>query len=89
MYLLEVGRRQRVRFESARVIGVDVGNGRVNAVRLSSGERVDSPIFINAARPYLKDVGKLLDVDLPVYTELHLKPPSRIRLRRWDATPRS
>lgn len=88
MYLLEVGRRQRVRFESARVIGVDVGNGRVNAVRLSSGERVDSPIFINAARPYLKDVGKLLDVDLPVYTELHLKPPSRIRLRRWGATPR-
>ena len=73
MYLLETGRSRGVRFESARVTGVDVANSHVNGVKLSSGERVDSPIFINAAGPYLKDVGKLLDVDLPVYTELHLK----------------
>src|SRR5215212_3263748 len=73
MYLLETGRSRGVRFESARVTGVDVVNGHVNGVRLSSGERVDSPLFINAAGPYLKNVGKLLDVDLPVYTELHLK----------------
>ena len=73
MYLLETGRRHGVRFESARVIGVDVENSHINGVRLSSGERVDSPIFINAAGPYLRDVGRLLGVDLPVYTELHLK----------------
>jgi len=73
MYLLETGRRRGVRFESARVTGLDVANGRVSGVRLSSGERVDSPIFINAAGPYLKDVGKLLGIDLPVHTELHLK----------------
>jgi glycine/D-amino acid oxidase-like deaminating enzyme len=73
MYLLETARRRGVRFESARVTGVDVANGHVNGVRLSSGERVDSPIFINAAGPFLKDVGKLLGVDLPVHTELHLK----------------
>ena len=73
MYLLETARRRGVRFESARVTGVDVAKGHVNGVRLSSGERVDSPIFINAAGPYLKDVGKLLGVDLPVHTELHLK----------------
>jgi len=73
IYLLETARRRGVRFESARVTGVDVGNGQVNGVRLSTGERVDSPIFINAAGPYLKDTGKLLGVDLPVYTELHLK----------------
>lgn len=73
MYLLETARRNGVRFESARVTGVDVANGHVKGVRLSSGECVHSPIFINAAGPYLKDIGKLLDVDLPVYTELHLK----------------
>jgi len=73
MYFLETGRRRGVRFESARVTGIDVANGHVNGVRVSSGERVDSPIFINAAGPYLKDVGKLLGIDLPVYTELHLK----------------
>ena len=73
MYLLETARRRGVRFETARVTGVDMANGCVKGVRLSSGERVDSPIFINAAGPYLKDVGKLLDLDLPVHTELHLK----------------
>lgn len=73
MYLLESARRRGVRFESARVTGVDVETGSVKGVRLSSGERVDSPIFINAAGPYLKEVGKLLGVDLPVHTELHLK----------------
>jgi sarcosine oxidase, subunit beta len=73
MYLLETGRSRGVRFESERVTSVDVANGYVNGVTLSSGERVDSPIFINAAGPYLKEVGKLLSVDLPVHTELHLK----------------
>jgi len=73
MYLFETGRSRGVRFESAQVTGVDVANGHVNGVRLSTGERVDSPIFINAAGPFLKDVGKLLGIDLPVHTELHLK----------------
>lgn len=73
MYLLQKGRSSGVRFESARLAGVDVANGRVTGVRLSTGERVDSPIFVNAAGPYLKQVGRLLGVDLPVYTELHMK----------------
>ena len=73
MYLLEMGRSCGVRFESARVTEVGVADGHVNGVKLSTGELVDSPIFINAAGPYLKDVGKLLGVDLPVHTELHLK----------------
>ncbi len=73
MYLLETARGRGVRFESGRVTGVDVTNGRVTGVRLGSGERVDSPVFVNAAGPYVKEVGKLLGVELPVYTELHLK----------------
>ncbi|HXF86243.1 MAG TPA: FAD-dependent oxidoreductase [Anaerolineales bacterium] len=73
MYLLEAARRRGVRFESARVTSVEVVKNHINGVRLGSGERVDSPLFINAAGPYLKEVGKLLGVDLPVFTELHLK----------------
>jgi glycine/D-amino acid oxidase-like deaminating enzyme len=56
---------------------VDVSNGRVKGVRLDSGERIDSPVFINAAGPYLKELGQLLGVDLPVHTELHLKAAIR------------
>lgn len=73
MYILETGRSRGVRFESARVTGIDVSNGRVSGVKLSSGECIDSPIFINAAGPFLKDVGRLLGIELPVHTELHLK----------------
>ena len=73
MYLLETARQHGVRFESSCLAGVDVADGRVKGVRLSSGERIDTPVFINAAGPYLKEVGRLLGVDLPVHTELHLK----------------
>jgi glycine/D-amino acid oxidase-like deaminating enzyme len=73
MYLLETARQRGVRFESARISGVEVINGCVNGVRLSSGERIDTSIFINAAGPYLDETGRLLGVDLPVHTELHLK----------------
>ncbi len=73
MYLLETARQRGVRFQSGHVSGVEVANGSVSAVRLSSGERIDTPVFVNAAGPYLRKVGKLLDIDLPVHTELHLK----------------
>lgn len=77
MYLLETARRGGAGFESARVTGVDVANGRVSGVRLATGERIHTPIFINAAGPYLKEAGSLLGVDLPVHTELHLKAAIR------------
>jgi glycine/D-amino acid oxidase-like deaminating enzyme len=73
MYLIETARQRGVRFESACVTAVDVANSRVTGVQLDTGERVDSPIFINAAGPYLKDVGRLLGLELPIHTELHLK----------------
>lgn len=73
MYLLESARQHGVRFVSDRVTGVEARNGCVKGVRLSSGERIDSPVFVNAAGPYLRQIGQLLDIDLPVHTELHLK----------------
>ncbi|HEY5728790.1 MAG TPA: FAD-binding oxidoreductase [Anaerolineales bacterium] len=73
MYLLETGRRLGVQFEAGKVTSVDVEGGRVQGVQLSSGVQIHSPIFINAAGPFLNEVGNLLGVRLPVYTELHLK----------------
>ena len=77
MYLLEKARQLGVRFESARITDVDAENGEVTGVRLESGKNIDTPVFINAAGPYLKDVGKMVNVDLPVVTELHLKAAIR------------
>lgn len=73
MFLLETGRRLGIRYAVGKVIGVDVKGNQVHGVQLSSGERLQSPIFINATGPFLKEVGKLIEVELPVQTELHLK----------------
>ncbi len=73
MYLLETARRLGIGFESARVEAVDTANGRVTGVRLENGEHIGCPIFVNAAGPYLKQVGRMLGLEIPVYTELHLK----------------
>ena len=81
IYLLEKARQYGAQFHSARVSSVDVVNDRVSGVRLSSGERIGCPMFVNAAGPYFKEVGHMLGVDLPVYTELHLKAALRDPLR--------
>ncbi len=73
MLLLESARKRGIQFETGKVESVEVKNGHVCGVRLTSGESIGSPIFINAAGPYLKEVGKMLEVNLPIYTELHLK----------------
>lgn len=73
MYLLETARKSGVRYEAGKVTDVEISNGHVQGVQLGNGERIESPIFINAAGPYLKEVGKLLGVEIPVFSELHLK----------------
>jgi glycine/D-amino acid oxidase-like deaminating enzyme len=77
MYLLEKARKLGVRYETARVTNVDQVNGWVTAIRLDGGRRINTPIFVNAAGPYLKEIGRLLGADIPVITELHLKAAIR------------
>jgi len=73
MYMLEKARERGARFQTARVESVNLTGGHVRGVRLSNDVRVDSPVFINAAGPYLREAGGMLGVDIPVHTELHLK----------------
>jgi len=73
MYLLERARERGVTFVSARVEGIEVESGRVRAVRWHTGDVLTTDCFVNAAGPFLKDVGAMLGVDLPVFTELHAK----------------
>ncbi len=73
MYELERARECGVRFQDARVESVEVGNGRVQSVRLGDGTRVATDNFVIAAGPFLKPVGQMVGVDLPVYAELHVK----------------
>ena len=73
MYLLECARGLGVRLEHGTVEGVELSAGRVSGIVLANGERIACRYFVNAAGPYLKRVGAMLGVDIPVRTELHLK----------------
>ncbi|MBI5653919.1 MAG: FAD-binding oxidoreductase [Chloroflexi bacterium] len=73
MDLLEQARARGVRFISARVESIAVRDNAVRGVRLSNGTTIATEIFVNAAGPFLKNVGQMLGIELPVFSELHQK----------------
>jgi glycine/D-amino acid oxidase-like deaminating enzyme len=62
-----------VRFVHDRVVGVGTVGGRIQDVRLASGDVIDTNQFVAAAGPALPDVARMLGVDLPLVHELHAK----------------
>lgn len=76
MELLERARAAGVEVIEGRVEVVETTGGRVTGVKLSgrSGNlKISTGRFVNAAGPMLAQVGRLLDIELPVSSELHLK----------------
>ena len=72
-WLLAEAQRAGVRLVRDRVRGVTVTDNRVEQVQLQSGESINTGTFVIAAGPYLKEVGAMLGVDIPVFNELHGK----------------
>ena len=76
MYLLERAREHGVRLVEGRVERIDTAGGRVRGVdvRGPGGTRtIGTGRAVLAAGPYMKDAGRLLGVDLPLFCELHAK----------------
>jgi glycine/D-amino acid oxidase-like deaminating enzyme len=76
MTMLGQARERGARLIHARVEGVQVDGGRVQAVRLRGGSgpmTISTPNFVNAAGPFLKEVGRMVGVNLPVFAECHVK----------------
>ena len=76
MYLLERAREQGVRFVSGRVEAVEVAGNRIDSVRIQSDgffQTISTPHFVIAAGPCLKEAGRMIGIDFPVFSELHLK----------------
>jgi glycine/D-amino acid oxidase-like deaminating enzyme len=76
MYMLEQARRHGARLASGRVEGVDMSGGRVRAVRVngeSGSTAISTPHFVNAAGPFLNEVARMIGVELPIYSERHVK----------------
>ena len=52
--------------EGIEVTDIQINKGRVHAVKTSTGERVISPIVVNAAGPHAARVAAMAGLDLPV-----------------------
>jgi len=77
MLLLEQARAAGASLLGGRVQQVLRDGGRVSGVRVATTDgrdiTVHAPVFVNAAGPYAKQVGALLDVSLPLFSEAHYK----------------
>jgi glycine/D-amino acid oxidase-like deaminating enzyme len=76
MYMLERAREKGVRLIEGRVERVETAGGRVGGVVVSGrdGRRtIATPRFVNAAGPFVKEVGRLVGVEVPVFCERHAK----------------
>lgn len=73
MYMLRRAQESGVQLIQARVESIQIEGEKIRSVGFSNGENVSTPVFINAAGPFLKHIGALMGVDLPVVNELHLK----------------
>lgn len=71
--LLEQAVAGGTRFVRDRIDGVETEGGKVRSVRLASGDVIETERFVIAAGPGLPAVAKMLDLELPVFHELHAK----------------
>jgi glycine/D-amino acid oxidase-like deaminating enzyme len=76
VHLLERAREKGVRLIEGRVERIATAGGRVRQVTVSTrggAVTIATPRFVNAAGPFLSEVGRLLGVELPVFCERHAK----------------
>lgn len=89
-HLLGEARKRGVRFENARVSAVHLEGDHIAGVELDGPmgrQAISTRRFVNAAGPHLKTVGRMIGVELPVYSEYHAKVaiPDRLGVVPRDA----
>ncbi len=73
IYMLEQAQAAGVELQRAEVVGVECQAGKVHSVQLNGGGRVRTEVFVNAAGPLAHQVARMLEIELPLISELHLK----------------
>jgi len=73
MYLLEEAQQSGVEYYRARVDHFDTHKNSIQSITCSNGTKISLKVVINATGPLIKQVSKLVGIDLPVHCELHQK----------------
>jgi glycine/D-amino acid oxidase-like deaminating enzyme len=72
-WLLDQARGAGAQVVRDRVVGIETAGGTLTGVRLASGGTISTGRMAIAAGPGLPEVLRMLDLDLPVFLELHAK----------------
>jgi glycine/D-amino acid oxidase-like deaminating enzyme len=76
MYMLDRAREHGAKLISGRVEAVEIAGNRVQTIRVRQNSHqsdISTPHFVVAAGPLLEGVGRMIGVEFPVFSELHLK----------------
>lgn len=63
-----------------RVLGITTDHGRISGVQLENGSTISTTNLVSAAGPLSADVARMAGVELPLFSELHLKVAFRDHL---------
>jgi glycine/D-amino acid oxidase-like deaminating enzyme len=80
-WMLAQGFARGLKLISGAVTGVRTVHGAVEGITLDSGEEVSTRVLVNAAGPMLGKVASMIGIELPVYSEIHVKVAFRDYLR--------
>jgi len=76
-WLLDEAKARGAQLVAGRITAVVQTGGRVESVSIETTdgrtEQWQTPVFVNAAGPYAKQVAALVDVELPLFSEAHYK----------------
>jgi glycine/D-amino acid oxidase-like deaminating enzyme len=84
MYMLDRAKEHGARLISGRVEGIEVTGHRIEAIRVRQNRHlsdISTSHFVIAAGPFLEEVGRMMGVEFPVFSELHLKMSFKDPLR--------
>ncbi len=75
MHMLKQARKCGVQLHRAKISDANVKNGKIKSVQLEgdSVNEIYTETFISAAGPFTNQIGEMLGVEIPVFSELHLK----------------
>jgi glycine/D-amino acid oxidase-like deaminating enzyme len=79
-WMLEQAKDRDAEVVVDEVIDIDIAGGQVRSVKLASGRVITTSVVVDAAGPLSPNVARLAGVDLPVFSELHLKVAFRDHL---------
>lgn len=72
-WLLEQAQARGAKYIQARVEKISTRGNRIESVRLASGAEISTRAIVLAVGPLLPNIAQRLEIDLPVYNELHGK----------------